>query len=325
MATLQEMLANVVSLSPWPTSGPLAALPGPLGGLVSSLQESLITLELDHEFSVEGEGGSSGGRRQAAAGSVVELRLEQVRRTLGGIGEEEDGAGDDEWVDMLNPEVRKKVRQQEQASSGSGNPLLDLIPKESSHDLGMVGSLAAGAFDTPYADGRVRISRGVGLTSPLQELRIFERIGVRRRRYTQVGRRRRMPWPRRLLVGRSWRRLTIVGRRAALMRRRRWTLTETMTMTAACPTRERRAFSDVSVCIDLCVLVLFSVLQILGYGLLILERQLLKLRLELCDPLQRRLLGRLLRLGSPLRILCQLLSGGHPTIQFIHRHACRTL
>ena len=33
------------------------------------------------------------------------------------------------------------------------------------------------AFDTPYADGRVRISRGVGLTSPLQELRIFERIG----------------------------------------------------------------------------------------------------------------------------------------------------
>ena len=78
---------------------------------------------------------------------------------------------------MLNPEVRKKVRQQEQASSGSGNPLLDLIPKESSYDLGMVGSLAAGAFDTPYADGRVRISRGVGLTSPLQELRIFERIG----------------------------------------------------------------------------------------------------------------------------------------------------
>jgi len=167
---------NVVSLAPWPPQdflgGALSLLPGPLGGALETLARSSVRLELDHAFSVEGEGGSSGGRRVAAAGSVVDLNLEEVRRTL---SEDTGASGEEEpWVDMLNPAVRKQ--QQRQQESASGNLLMDLIPRESTIELGPLSALAAGSFETVFCDGDVRISRGTGVLS--SELRVFERIGT---------------------------------------------------------------------------------------------------------------------------------------------------
>ena len=74
-------VVNCVDLCPWP-SGPLgnvlAGAPGPLGNTLSALREATISLELDHAFSVAGDG-SNGGRRQAAASATIEIRLEEVR------------------------------------------------------------------------------------------------------------------------------------------------------------------------------------------------------------------------------------------------------
>ena len=174
---------NVVSLSPWPSGGPaqlLSALPF-IGGALSSLESSLVTLELDHRFSVEGEGGTSGGVRRAAAGSVVDLQLEQVRRRLSKDAKGEDGAAfDDGWNDMLNPQVRKEVRAAEQAAQQGplfGNPLLDAVPRETAYELpDGLGAFVSGSFETPYAGENVRISRGT-FGGPIAELRIFERVG----------------------------------------------------------------------------------------------------------------------------------------------------
>jgi hypothetical protein len=179
-------VVNVVSVAPWPAAPIqlLTMLPGPLGNTLATLQEQVVTLELDHAFSVAGEGGAGGGRRQAAAGSAVELRLERVRRTLTSASEEGAAAGasaeEEPWVDMLNPQVRASVRRSEEG--GEGGLLFDLIPKESEYAFpDALGALGAGAgeFDTPYADGTLRISRGAA-AGPLDELRIFERIGAPR-------------------------------------------------------------------------------------------------------------------------------------------------
>ena len=172
---------NQLSIVPWPSIVP------PLGGPLAGLQEAEVTLELDHVFSVEGEGGSSGGRRQAAAGSVVDIRLEKIRRTLGQKEEEEEEEG---WVDMMNPVVRAEQRRRSDADASGGgfqfgNPLLDLIPKQTAYDVPFpFDQLQSGSFDTPFVSGNVRISRGTaggvaGLQSSLgvPELRIFERIG----------------------------------------------------------------------------------------------------------------------------------------------------
>lgn len=133
-------VVNCVDLCPWP-SGPLgnvlAGAPGPLGNTLSALREATISLELDHAFSVAGDG-SNGGRRQAAASATIEVRLEEVRRSL---TEMDDG-------------------------------LASLIPRESSYPVpGFVPS--EGNFETTFVDETLRISRGGW---PGNELRIFERI-----------------------------------------------------------------------------------------------------------------------------------------------------
>ena len=163
-------VVNEVAIAPFPVRPAgaelLSSVPG-LGSVLATLREATVTLELDHSFSVDGEGGSGGGARRAAAGSLVEVRLESVRRALGEGegGGDGDGGGDDGWVDMLNPQVRAQVRR---AATPPGATLFEL-PEP-------LRALASGAFDTPYADGRVRISRGVGGPGG-SELRIFEREG----------------------------------------------------------------------------------------------------------------------------------------------------
>jgi len=141
---LKRRVVNVVEIAPWPSGGLASVLQAApmVGSTLSALQQAVVTLELDHAFAVEGEGGLSGSRR-AAAGSVVDLRLEQVRRTL-------DGA--------------------------AGN-LADLIPRESAYALpAPLSPLVAGSFDTTALYGGLRISRGVA-SGPLgvSELRIFVR------------------------------------------------------------------------------------------------------------------------------------------------------
>ena len=108
---LKRRVVNKVSLAPWPAGTPLSMIPG-LGSVLSELESYVVALELDHAFSVDGEGGSSAGRRMAAAGSVIELRLEKVRRTLNSDGGGLDEDAPEEWVDMMNPFVRSQQQKQ---------------------------------------------------------------------------------------------------------------------------------------------------------------------------------------------------------------------
>ena len=135
-------VVNCVDLCPWP-SGPLgnvlAGAPGPLGNTLSALREATISLELDHAFSVAGDG-SNGGRRQAAASATIEIRLEEVRRSL---TEMDDG-------------------------------LASLIPRESSYPVpGFIPS--EGNFETTFVDETLRISRGGW---PGNELRVRLTLGL---------------------------------------------------------------------------------------------------------------------------------------------------
>ena len=86
---------------------------------LGALRDATVSLELDHAFSVPGDG-SDGGRRQTAASATINLRLEEVRRTLGSVGE---------------------------------NPVASLIPRESAYKIpGVVSGVAGvGSFDTTCA------------------------------------------------------------------------------------------------------------------------------------------------------------------------------
>lgn len=140
---MQRRVINRVGLSPWPKGfigDALSAIPGGLGGTVGALQNARVQLELDHSFSVEGEG--SEGARRAASTNQISLCLQTVRRSL-------DGAGED--------------------------GLAKLIPKQTSYEIPqVVGSIGSGGFETTYVDSEIRISRA---SFPGRELRVFARVG----------------------------------------------------------------------------------------------------------------------------------------------------
>ena len=116
------------------TPSPIA--PGPLGDTLGALRQATVVLELDHSFSVPGDG--SAGRRQAAASSTIKLSLETVRRTLDSVG---DG-------------------------------LPSLIPRDSTYSLPQLLQ-PSGSFETTFADESLRICRGGW---PSNEIRVFERV-----------------------------------------------------------------------------------------------------------------------------------------------------
>ena len=139
---LDRRIVNCVTLSPWPTGGVgsmLAAAPGPLGEVLTGLSEGSIRLELDHRFSVTGDG-SDGRARRAAGTSSIQLALERVSRTL-------------------------------DAPTSAPGSLADLIPRETAYDIpSPLQGAVTRSFDTLYVDDRLRICRG-----PLGELSVFER------------------------------------------------------------------------------------------------------------------------------------------------------
>ena len=137
-----------------------------VGGPASVLfGRSELALELDHRFAVEGEG--SGGRRQQAAGRIIDLQLERVMADVKAAGDETDDEDDPNrpspWADSIT----------------------SLLPRGGAVDLpAPISLLATGSFDTTYVDGALRISRGAALGPPAigqlleGELRVFLREGA---------------------------------------------------------------------------------------------------------------------------------------------------
>jgi len=150
----KRRVVNAVTIAPWPQGSFLgdALLSAPLiGDSLASLSEATVRIELDHEFTVDGDG-STGGPRRAAGTNRVAINLVQVRRTLDGL-------------DSLKAPA-----------------IFDaLLPRESSYDVpepvrvvgGLISAtaLGGGLFDTTYADDEIRISRGSAPLNP--ELRVF--------------------------------------------------------------------------------------------------------------------------------------------------------
>lgn len=84
-------------------------------------------MELDHAFSVDGDG-SGGGPRRASGTSSIRLELETIRRSLGPVG-----------VDKI----------------------AGLIPVETQYSIPPpLRPAVSGSFDTIYVDESLRICRG---------------------------------------------------------------------------------------------------------------------------------------------------------------------
>jgi len=144
-------VVNCVTLRPWPggdengftnaIGDALRGLPG-VGAAIGALEGAEIELELDHAFTVDGDG-ADGGAKRAAGTSTVRLELEEVRRNL----------------------------------AGAGDGLPAALPRETSYKLGPLSAVSslgsAGEFSTTFVDAGLRISRGGW---PLEELRVFEKV-----------------------------------------------------------------------------------------------------------------------------------------------------
>lgn len=152
-------VVNSVTIAPWPRDagglpglGALTSLPL-VGGPLAALAGASVRLDLDHSFTVEGDG-SNGGARTAAGTNRIGIVFERLERTLSGLDED---AAPELFARLLPKRSEYAVPEPLRAI----NAALATTP------------LGGGLFDTTFCDDSLRISRGA---SPLnRELRVFVR------------------------------------------------------------------------------------------------------------------------------------------------------
>ncbi|KAH8052382.1 paraquat-inducible protein A [Aureococcus anophagefferens] len=152
---MNRRVVNCVTLNPWPVGDDvpggefLERLPL-VGGPIAALAKASVRLELDHAFTVEGDG-SDGGPRRAAGTNRLKIALERVERTLSDLDESASPLFATFLPTFSEVDVPEPVRAANAALAAT--------------------ALGGGLFDTTYCDDTIRVSRG---TNPLlRELRVF--------------------------------------------------------------------------------------------------------------------------------------------------------
>ena len=152
---MNRRVVNCVTLNPWPVGddvpgGELLEKLPLVGGPIAALAKASVRLELDHAFTVEGDG-SDGGPRRAAGTNRLKIALERVERTLSGLDESASPLFATFLPTFSEVDVPEPVRAANAALAAT--------------------ALGGGLFDTTYCDDTIRVSRG---TNPLlRELRVF--------------------------------------------------------------------------------------------------------------------------------------------------------
>jgi len=151
---LRRRVVNCVSIAPWPAGDVLENLPL-VGGPLAALSRASVRLELDHSFSVDGDGSSAGARRAAGTNRVA-ISFEKLDRTLSGLDYDAAPIFSTLLPEQSSYDVPEPIRAVNEAVERT--------------------ALGGGLFDTTFCDETLRISRG---SNPLRpEVRVFTRAAA---------------------------------------------------------------------------------------------------------------------------------------------------